>query len=318
MNSHKTKNIVKIAVLAAVVLVLLGILCAGLLGKGFKDLAESGIAAISDRLDENDSAANTSAAETTAHTLPAEPEPEYTAATSGSGAFNLRADQVRAIDITWISGKVTVENTPNDAVEVTEANAETALQWQLDEYGNLRIRCCDSERHIRPHDKDLTIRLPQDKTFEDFEIEGASSDVEIAALAADSFEMKGASGNLRATALTAKSAAVQTVSGSVSIAGRITEEIDLESVSAEMEIETDAPVQDIDAKSVSGGFRISVPKNSGFFAEIKTVSGAVSADGFDLESAQPSRGTYTYGKEDSACEYHFETVSGSVRIVPAN
>lgn len=318
MNSHKTKNIVKIAALAVVVVILLGILAAGVIGKQFKDLAESGIAAISDRLnDEDDTASLPAVSENSAPDTTAGAQLDYTSATSGSGAFTLRADQVRSVDITWISGKVNVENTADPAIEVTEENAETQLRWTLDEYGNLHIRCCDSKRHVRPHDKNLTVRLPQDKQFDNFEIESASSDVDIKTLLTDEFEAEGASGSLNAAALSTNSVSVKTVSGDVHIAGRIAEEIDLESVSASMEIESSVLPQDVDAKSVSGGWRLVLPKNSDFFAEIKTVSGAVSADGFGLSSAQPSRGTYTFGSEDSGTELHFETVSGSVRIVPA-
>lgn len=316
MNSQKTKNIVKIAVLAVIVLILLGILTAGVVGKQLKDLAVSGISAISDRLNDDDSgAALPGVTETTA---PTEPEPAYSSATNGTGAFNLRAEQVRSIDITWVSGKVNVENTASDAIEVSEANAETQLQWVLDEYGNLNIRCCDSEHHIRAHDKDLTVRLPQDKQLEDFEIQSASSDIEIQTLLADEFKAEGASGSLRAAALGANSASVKTVSGDIHIAGSIAEEVDLESVSGSMEIETAVLPQDLDAKSVSGNWRLTLPKGSDFFAEIKTVSGAVSADDFGLSSAQPSRGTYTFGSEENDTEFHFETVSGSVRIVPAD
>ena len=143
-------------------------------------------------------------------------------------------------------------------------------------------------------------------------------DIEIQTLLADEFKAEGASGSLRAAALGANSASVKTVSGDIHIAGSIAEEVDLESVSGSMEIEAAVLPQDLDAKSVSGNWRLTLPKDSDFFAEIKTVSGAVSADGFGLNSAQPSRGTYTFGSEENDTEFHFETVSGSVRIVPAD
>lgn len=314
MNS-KTKNIVIIAVMSVITLILLCALVAGIVKTSenngalftYSFTAEQGSS-------EQNMFTNNGAndAQTTEAPL------DYTDATNGRGDFTLRKAQVQAIEIVWMSGNVSIENGSNSAVQVSETNVDTELTWELDGNGNLSIRCYEDDgNYRRSYNKDLTVLLPQNMKLDKFEIQSANSDVEIQTLQTNEFEIETATGNLNTQELNADSVSIKTASGSMQLAGSFAEEIDISSVSGDIEIESDCLPQEIDAKSVTGSFRVALPKRSKFFAEIKTAAGSVNADDFGLPVSQPSRGEYNIGDESYETEFHFETVSGNVRLTPA-
>lgn len=313
MNS-KTKNIVIIAVMSVITLILLGVLVAGIVKTSEKSGA---LFTYSFTAKQNSRAQDMPAANGAADVQTTEAQLDYSDATNGHGGFILHEAQVKAIEITWMSGNINIENGSSGAVQVSETDSSTELTWILDDDGDLEIRCCDADYHISSHDKDLTVCLPQNMELDKVEIHSASSDMDVQALTVNEFEVETASGSLDTQALNANSVSLKAASASLHLAGNIAQEIDIDSVSGDIEIESDRLPQEIDAKSITGSFRVTLPKRSKFFAEVKTVSGSVSADDFGLPVSQPSRGEYNIGKESYETEFHFETVSGNVRLTPA-
>ncbi len=200
----KTNAIVRIVILSITVLVLLGVLLAGLgIHSYFTDRTS-----VSESTD-LDSISGSFSGEST-----------YTVDTAG----------VTEIDIEWVSGSITIQPGDVEAVTFTESepsDSKYAMVWK--QSGNkLSIEFC-KESLISGFgvtigsswDKDLLITVPRDWSCSSLEIDTASSDVEVRDLTVQEVEIDAASAQCSFENCTFGTLDVDTASGDVDFSGTL-------------------------------------------------------------------------------------------------
>ena len=123
----------------------------------------------------------------------------YTVLTGGEKSFS--AGEVRALDLDWVSGSVSVERWDGKDVVVREKAAvrlseDQSLRWKLSG-GTLSILPCANNIRDLPN-KDLTVLVPQGLTLDEAEVDSASASVLVAGIeASGKLDLDAASGALR-------------------------------------------------------------------------------------------------------------------------
>lgn len=249
------------------------------------------------------------------------------------------SENIKDINIHWVDGSINFVVREGEKIEIAETVARDG-----DEY-KMRSRVVGDRLEIRfvksglkwfknAPQKDLTIYLPPSVALSlgDIEIESASAKVSFGETGAEGdvafdcnrLNVECASGNVKISKMRAEridiaavSAGVdfvgsalkmslEGVSGELSVAGNVTE-LDISTVSSRVNLALDNTPSDLDLQTVSGNIDITLPESeSGFEAELDTVSGSMSLD------SNRVGGYYRYG--NGTAEYDFETVSGSVNI----
>lgn len=249
------------------------------------------------------------------------------------GNFTLE-EEISWLEINWISGSVSVKVTDGDKVYAEETNVsdDDRKMRYLMEDGKLTIQFQKSKwfsfRDSFSKGKDLTVYIPEkmaenmkmidiETTSADLEISGfysrtvdietVSGKVNIKDASAEAMDIESVSGTIKGTGVKADELKAEAVSGSVDMDG-IFQIVDLEAVSGDLNISSDAFIKEVDAETVSGSISLSIPEGDGFTAEMDSVSGDFNTD-FETKSKD---GKKIYG--DGSAEYSFETVSGDVYI----
>lgn len=258
---------------------------------------------------------------------------------TGNAEFD--EDEVKSIDINWTSGAVKIKNSDTDKVEISEntsdKNEDNAMRWSLDG-GKLKIY---ENKNIfgfnlfnfglfdGNHAKTLTVTLPKDILFDDFDISAASADVSAENINSDSLDIETASGKIAVDNFEGNSADINSVSGAIEFSASSASSVEAEAVSGECTVS--GKIDEIDASSVSGSLNLNVGKNnrkinaetvsgsvniktncdkSGFTANHSSVSG-----GFNSDFAGVTKdGRFVYGS--GKAEYNISTVSGNIEIQP--
>ncbi|MDL2319221.1 hypothetical protein LJC74_09160, partial [Eubacteriales bacterium OttesenSCG-928-A19] len=86
-------------------------------------------------------------------------------------------------------------------------------------------------------------------------------------------------------------------------------EISSETVSGSQTYWLAPPLKELDVEAVSGSITVYLSKNTGFTAELDTLSGSISSDFAEMNGRRQAR----YG--DGSAALRFESVSGSVSIM---
>lgn len=184
-------------------------------------------------------------------------------------------DEIKEIDIEWVSGKVTFAASDDENIYILEEcdgglKSSDAMVYRIN--GNrLEIDFAKASFSVNVSipGKNLIVRLPE-KHF--------------------------------------SSVTVTAVSAEVSIKNVTADDVDIESVSGDVEI-LDAVFNDIEIETVSGNAEIYLPVAASFRAEFDSVSGS-----FDTDFAVTTReDEYICG--NGGCEIIADTVSGDVRIL---
>lgn len=254
-----------------------------------------------------------------------------------TGYAQIPADEVKSLDIDWYGGSVEFTETTDSNVTISENyEGEEKMIWQLDSSGTLHIRFnkygsffFGNFMGTGSSDKNLTVKIPAQKSFDRVDIDSASADFSADALAADELDIDSASGVIYIGNLTAKNASLESVSGAINLGGVIENKLTVESVSGSAKIYAD--FVEADLESVSGKYEVYIgTKADSLSAE--TVSGSVTAfvnkdiNGFTVDREGIS-GSITnefavtadsdkliYG--DGSAEISIETVSGNLTLSP--
>ncbi len=228
-------------------------------------------------------------------------------------------DDIRELDITWVSGKVTVQYHDGDGILISEtASAE------LSENNSLYYRVVDKTLKIQyaksgvwtniDFNKELTVSLPKtaegesEKLYE-LSFDTVSADVDIRGVYTETCEFENVSGNIRGTLMgNVSSVDVETVSGNVSLNVGNLASFDIESVSGNVTM-MGGDIRSGKFDSVSGDFSLDIPVNHGYTLEFESVSGDV-----DLYGVTVSKEGDRYTVGDGTRRFEIETVSGNVKI----
>ena len=233
------------------------------------------------------------------------------------GGASLMED-IRELDITWVSGKVTVKYHDGEDILISETAGV-----ELSENNSLYYRVVGKTLKIQyaksgvwtnmDFAKELTVSLPRgeegSETAYALSFDTVSADVDIHEIYPQTCEAENVSGNIRGTLLgDVSSVDVETVSGNVNLSVGELASFDIESVSGNVTM-MGGNIREGKFDSVSGDFLLELPPNNGYTLEFESVSGDVDLFG-DIVSKEGDR--YTVG--DGTRHYEIETVSGNAKI----
>lgn len=255
---------------------------------------------------------------------------------TASSEVEFTPTDVKNISINWVSGSVSIEHGTSDKIEISESSSSTisedkAMQYKLNSDGTLSIVSCKSSNIFNFWSTDLSkalvIKVPQNKSFNRFDISTTSANVNITSMNVEDSDIETTSGEITLTDITGKNAEVNSTSGKTNIDGNINNEISIDTVSGDINVDSDCRnldtesisatitatlgnnINKADANTVSGNISISLPESiSGFKADYNSVSGNFSSD-FE---GNTSDNNFTY-KNDNV-ELNFDTVSGDMRV----
>lgn len=242
------------------------------------------------------------------------------------GGAQLAADQIKSLDIGWLSGEVKVEyhseNTISFSETANKALDEDTTMYYLVDGDTLRVKFAKSGKHnFLNLSKTLTVYLPEGMELEVLSADSVSADVGVSGIVVQRAGIDTTSGDIRLDDMTVSdSAKLNTVSGEMTgeLAGSLSE-FSVQTVSGDMEF-TLAAARKIDVDSTSGAISLTVEETPDSLVA-DTVSGDVSLDlpgagSIDLNSTSGEI-KLTAGTAPNALSV--DTVSGDVVLcLPEN
>lgn len=233
--------------------------------------------------------------------------------TAGNGSADPAS--VRAIEIDWLDGSVTIKSYEGDLLQFSDNSPypsdDNLLHYYLDG-DTLKIRFCKSHtfRLSAPEPKDLEVLVPEAyiESFDEISIDTASASVFVNDLQVEDLEISTVSGGITVDGA-ADYVAVDTTSGNIALSGTFTE-IETDTVSGALTAICTVCPQSFAGDSSSGAFQVTLPADSSFTLEYESTSGALVSD-FAWEE---DGGIYTVAAGDGACKLSFDTVSGDLHL----
>ena len=241
----------------------------------------------------------------------------YTVCRTGEESFS--PDEVKKIDLGWISGTVKLE-TGGDRIYLKEScekplKDEQKLCWKL-EKGTLSIRFC-SALQTQMSGKDLVLTVPAGWTAESVNIGVTSADVELRALQLEkTLEVVATSGDLQLFDCRCGKLEAGSTSGSVSLRGCDCRDLNLGATSGALQIDG-GRCDSLKASSTSGDISVrceGVP--AGCSVSLGSTSGTVklslkdSRDGQRIEVETTSGDVYL--DVPGAIDLDYDTASGKM------
>lgn len=226
----------------------------------------------------------------------------------------LPADNIQQVEINWTSGSVRVEAYDGEKISIKETGAENEEQKlrYLSRDGKLTIQYCKSRAFFgifKNPEKELTLLVPAQmaEDLKTFKIDSASTKINISDIASQEFEIETVSGDCKFTNIQTAVVNLDAVSADIEMSGSIGG-LDIDITSGTCTIDNDVMPYEIDYDGVSGDFTMTMPEGSGFNLKHDKVSG----DFFCEFPTSHESGRYIYG--DGSANYNFDTVSGNVTL----
>lgn len=224
------------------------------------------------------------------------------------------ADRVRNIEIDWVAGTITLipDENATDIVFHEEGNADPDHQMVWKQSGDtLSIQYEKSKVYVgiqvTEESKDLTITVPAGWVCRSLEIDAASAEVDVSNLTIHEVDFDGASGICTFENCIVDELEVDTASGDLFYNGQL-ETLKVSSMSANCEVVlTNAPKQ-IDMDSMSGDLDLTLPEGCGFSLAMDAMSSDFSTD-FETVT---KNGRHVHG--DGSCRIDIDAMSGDVSV----
>lgn len=228
------------------------------------------------------------------------------------------ADNIRNIEIDWVAGTITLVPDANatDIIFHEEGNVDPDHQMVWKQSGDtLSIQYEKSKVYVgiqvTEEDKDLTITVPADWVCRSLEIDAASAEVDVSNLTIHEVDFDGASGICTFENCIVDELEVDTASGDLFYNGQL-ETLKVSSMSANCEVVlTNAP-KEIDLSSMSGDLDLTLPEGCGFSLAMDAMSSDFSTD-FETVT---KNGRHVHG--DGSCRIDIECMSGDVAVHKGN
>ena len=279
----KTNAIIRIVLFSVLILILLGVLIAGIAAESFINEIEWG----SSMADGN---------------------------VESQGFVN--ADEIRELDVEWVSGSITIRTSDTDTISFSETSGldiSEKMVWKVSD-GKLIIQFQKPRVFLgfslgisTDYSKDLIINVPANWNARKVNIESVSADIDFTDLNADELELNNVSGHCVLNRCDILEMKVETVSGEVDYDGSLSV-VELNSVSADCSLSLSKGTDSITTECVSGDLTLYLPKEQGFTVELDGLNGRFESD-FTTVS---KNGKYRYG--DESCQIEGEAISGSIHI----
>ena len=239
---------------------------------------------------------------------------------SEDGTYSIQIDELKKLEIDWISGSVAVELTDGDLVVIREVSnktisAKNALRYGLNE-NTLRVQACKKNYGGKLPRKDLTISLPRSLAagMKECEFNTVSASVSADDLGLDELEINTVSGRVNLEHLVADEASVNSVSGKVDMYMCGFESLRLDSVSGEAQFSGEA--HKIKGSSVSGKFDFTLKVCREI--KISTMSGditlALAGTPREVQIDTTSGTTRLTLPKDASCTIDIDSMSGKLYL----
>ena len=244
-------------------------------------------------------------------------------------------NDVRSLDIDWVSGSVNVIPSADHTVSISEltdgnVSEDMRVHWWLDGT-TLRIRFCASRLKLRFNygSKALTVAVPENLKLSDIDIDSASADVQVNAAGANSVHVDTASGDVtldnrcdvqsirintasgkqNITVPQAKTAKLHTASGDISVTANTVKNLTVSSASGDVRCDLQKAPDDCKIETASGKTAVGLPEDAGFTLKLSTASGRLNSD---FAMKKDGR-TYICG-DGTGC-LKIETASGDISLI---
>ncbi|MGX8692919.1 MAG: DUF4097 family beta strand repeat-containing protein [Clostridia bacterium] len=217
----------------------------------------------------------------------------YTVCRTGEESFS--PDEVRSIDLGWISGSVRLQSGSGERITLKEScekplKDDQKLCWKL-EKGTLSIRFC-SALQTRLSGKDLVLTVPAGWTAESIGVHATSADLELNGLRVEGILSSTAtSGIVTLDECSCRTLAVSASSGEVSLNGCVFDKLDTGASSGSISL------KDCDGSELRFG----------------ATSGAISIDGGRCDTLKANTTSGNIYVRTEAKEIRLESTSGSIR-----
>lgn len=240
-----------------------------------------------------------------------------------SGEFNTSegnviAADIRALQIEWVSGSITIQTAETDSITFTESyyGEDTKPMIWKQSGDKLILRFQESDLHFGLFNnttvsKDLLITVPMNWNCEELSIDSVSAEINAANLVCDTMDLNNVSGACDFENCNVKELNLETVSGKVTYTGSL-DSLDCDSVSADCEIYANNNPNEIDMDGVSCDLILYLPENCGFTVDTDSASGDFESD----FSTTSKNGKHVYG--DGSCKISADSVSGDIIIRKAS
>ena len=229
---------------------------------------------------------------------------------TGSGSVD--ASQVKDLTIDWAAGSILIDEADVDTISFAESGKIVEGQEMVYALNGNTLSISYSKPAIQiglfsTPEKDLVITVPSDWLCEDLSIDSASSDITVNNLKANSIDLSSASGKCEFNNCDIVEVDIDTASGDIYYVG-ILSTLDCDAASADVTaVLTNFP-QRINMDSASGNLDLTLPEDTGFTVELDSLSGKFQSD-FDTKS---NSGQYVHGNGE--CKIDMDGASGSIRI----
>ena len=237
---------------------------------------------------------------------------------SADGAYSVKADDLKELDIDWISGSVKVELTDGDVIRFQETADRTISEKDALRYGvsggKLRIQACKKNHVGKLPRKDLVLSLPRALAdrLQELEIDTVSASISAANLQVKELELNTVSGKVEASNMIAEEAGIDSVSGAVALLDSHVESLRIDSVSGRINVSGTS--RKVKVSSVSGPIECNMDECRDVRAN--TVSGQVT---FVLRSTPKELKVDTTSGEvrlalptDASCAIELDAMSGKL------
>lgn len=289
----KTNAIIRIILFSIAILVLLGILLAGLLFGLYSYDINSFMQSTTTKNQE----------------LPVASD-----GLTSQGAVS--AEEIKDIEIEWVAGSITIqpdENTDQITIAETDAGNDKYRMVYRQSGDTLKIQYCKDSITFPSFginvniSKDLVITVPKDWVCKELDIDAAAANVEVNDLTIQSVEFDGASGTCDFVNCQVGQLDLDGASGDIHFTGTLNT-LDFDGASASCTINVTNVPDKITMDGMSGDLDLTLPDDCGFTVSIDALSS-------DFHSDFPtvlSNGNYVYG--DGRCRISFNGMSGDLTI----
>lgn len=285
----KTNAIIRIILFSLAILILLGILIAGLGIKFFMF--------------------DTKLVTTSENKLPIASDGMTTQTVADSSV-------IRDIEVDWVAGTVILEPDENaETITISETYMDNAKhRMVVEQSGNkLKIRYCEDTITFPSFgldinfSKDLIITVPKNWFCQSFEVDAASANLRVLDMKISEVEMDTASGVCEFVNCDVDKLDMDSASGDIRFSGAL-KELDFDGASANCHLElTNVPNQ-ISMDGMSGDLDLTLPQDAGFTLSVDAISGNFQSDFPFTVSGK----NYVCG--DGHCRISFGGISGDVNI----
>ncbi len=224
-------------------------------------------------------------------------------------SVELDAGTIREVDIDWPSGAIVIRTGDTNKLILQESGGENPMVWKQ-RGDNLIIHSHDRSACFglgSSEDKQLYITLPKDWQGNSLEVETASAALEVQDLTLREVDVDSASGDIQFTNCVLGELGIDTASSAITYSGSLNS-LEVDASSSDFTGVLENVPQSIDWDTASGDLELTLPKDTGFTAEVDSLSGELFSD----FPTQHQGDRYISG--NGSCRIEISSASGSVTL----